>query len=77
MRYASDGQAPTLYHSRESADLIEAEPGDRRDARGEHARAIVSEPIGKFAEIWAEVPQGSALHAQGGRIAHQPFRPAA
>ena len=76
VRYASDGKAPTLYHSRDAGDLTEVNP-EIVATLGDQARAIVSEPIGKFAQIWAEVPQGSALHAQGGRIAHQPFRPAA
>jgi predicted glutamine amidotransferase len=34
---------------------------DIRRVLGEQARAVVSEPIGKFAEIWTEVPQSSAL----------------
>jgi glutamine amidotransferase len=75
-RYASDGKAPTLFHSRDVKDIAEVMP-DVAAAVGERARAIVSEPIGGFAEIWAEVPQGAVLHARHGRMEIRPFRPAA
>lgn len=73
-RYASDGEAPTLYHSRDVKDMAELIP-DVAAAVGRQARAIVSEPIGGFAEIWAEVPQGAVLHARDGSIVIQPFGP--
>ena len=73
-RYASDGDAPTLYHSRDVKDFTELVP-DVAAAVGAHARAIVSEPIGGFAEIWAEVPQRAVLHARNGRIEIRPFEP--
>jgi predicted glutamine amidotransferase len=76
VRYASDGKAPTLYHSRDVKDIAELIP-DVAAAIGEQARAIVSEPIGRFSEIWSEVRQGSVLHARQGRITSQPFRPTA
>jgi len=74
VRYASDGDAPTLYYSRDAKDLVELNPDIVR-VLGEHARAIVSEPIGRFAEIWSEVPQGAAMHAKGGAIEVVPFSP--
>jgi glutamine amidotransferase len=74
VRYASDGDAPTLYHSRDVDDLIGLNP-EIATTLGEDARVVVSEPIGRFAEIWAEVPQGSALHARAGRIEIRPFEP--
>jgi len=74
VRYASDGQAPTLYHSRDMADLAQLNP-DLPDLLGDHARAIVSEPIGKFAQMWSEVPQATALHVNGARLELLPFVP--
>jgi predicted glutamine amidotransferase len=74
VRYASDGDAPTLYHSRDVADLAALNPDIPR-VMGAHARAVVSEPIGKFAEIWAEIPQSSALHARAGELEILPFKP--
>ena len=76
VRYASDGKAPTLFCSRDVRDIAELIP-DVAAAIGDQARAIVSEPIGRFSEIWAEVPQGALLHACRGEMAMRPFRPAA
>ena len=76
VRYASDGQAPTLYHSREMTDLARLNP-DLPQVLGQHARAVVSEPIGKFAAAWAEVPQASCLHLRGAELELRPFVPEA
>jgi glutamine amidotransferase len=76
VRYASDGNAPSLFHSRDVKDIAELMP-DVAVAVGERARSIVSEPIGGFAEIWAEVPQGALLHARDGRIDIRSFAPTA
>jgi glutamine amidotransferase len=76
VRYASDGKAPTLYYSRATEDLLPLNPEIYRVAGGK-ARAVVSEPMGKFAEIWNEVPQSSALVVRDGEVEVQPFRPAA
>jgi predicted glutamine amidotransferase len=74
VRYASDGDAPTLYYSRDVKDLAFLNPRIR-EVLGEHARVVVSEPIGKLAEIWSELPQASALHARAGKIEIMPFVP--
>ncbi|MGD8577764.1 MAG: class II glutamine amidotransferase [Lysobacterales bacterium] len=74
VRYASDGKAPTLYHSRDVADL-EAIIPEFIEIFGDHARVIVSEPIGRFSDAWAEVPQGTILQVKGGHIETRPFRP--
>jgi glutamine amidotransferase len=73
-RYASDGNAPTLFHSREVSELIRLNPAIK-ERLSNSARIIVSEPIGKFQEMWAEVPQGSALSIQEGNIDVKPFKP--
>lgn len=74
VRYASDGEAPTLYHSRDLRDLDALNP-QISAAMGEAVRVIVSEPVGKLAEIWNEVPQGSALHVRGGALETFAFAP--
>jgi predicted glutamine amidotransferase len=76
VRYASDGEAPTLYHSRNADDLVSVNPRIREQL-GSAARVVVSEPIGKFAEIWKEVPQGSLVEIHGSSLDIRPFRPAA
>jgi glutamine amidotransferase len=76
VRYASDGQAPTLYYSKAVDDLVELglspEAGERL---GPEARAVVSEPVGKLAEAWVMLPQASALRLHQGAIEVVPFRP--
>jgi len=74
VRYASDGDAPTLYHSRQLEDLARLHP-EVIDQLGPHARVIVSEPIGSVADVWAEVPQSSAVVVSGPAIALRPFAP--
>ena len=74
VRYASDRDAPTLYHSADVNDLAALNPEIARVV-GKQARAIVSEPVGKFAEIWKEVPQSTALYVHGGNIESMPFKP--
>jgi predicted glutamine amidotransferase len=74
-RYASDGDAPTLFHSRDLEHLIAINPELERHFRP-GARAIVSEPIGRFAEAWVPVPQGAMVEVSGSDIAVRPFGPA-
>jgi glutamine amidotransferase len=74
VRYASDGNAPTLYHSRDVDDLNALNP-KIETTLGEDARMIVSEPMGKIAEAWTEIPQASSLHARVGQVDIRPFAP--
>ena len=76
VRYASDGEAPTLYYSRAVDDLTQLAP-DVRARLGPDARLVVSEPVGKHAEAWVMLPQASALRLRGGMLEVTPFRPAA
>jgi glutamine amidotransferase len=76
VRYASDGEAPTLYHSQKAEDLYRLNPA-LRGLFSTETRAIVSEPIGKSAEAWVEVPQSTALTLERGAIAHRKFQPTA
>jgi len=76
VRYASDGQAPTLYYSKAVEDLIELGLSPEAAERlGPEARMVVSEPIGKLADAWVQVPQASALRLNRGEVEVTPFRP--
>jgi len=72
-RYASDGNAPTLFHSREVSELIGINPAIQ-DRLSANTRVVVSEPIGKFRDMWAEVPQGSSITIKDGSIEHHSFQ---
>lgn len=74
VRYASDGKAPTLYHSRHMEDIAHFNP-DIAERLGPAARLIVSEPIGSVGEVWATVPPSSAVVAYGSEIEIRPFVP--
>jgi len=74
VRYASDGEAPTLYHSRDMDDLYAVNPGLRKTFT-RSARAIVSEPIGAFAGSWQSIPQSSSVTVDGDEIEIRPFAP--
>jgi predicted glutamine amidotransferase len=74
VRYGSDGRAPTLFQSRGMEEIRHLNP-ELSCRFGAQARCIVSEPIGKYAEMFAPVPQGSFLHLRDGRIEISPFRP--
>jgi predicted glutamine amidotransferase len=73
-RYASDGNAPTLYYSHGVDELYRINP-DIAGRFGAAARAIVSEPVGAFPQMWNEAPQGSLLVVQDGNVEVQSFRP--
>lgn len=76
VRYASDGQAPTLYYSKRVEDLVELGMSAEAAQRiGPQARLVVSEPVGKIAEGWVMLPQASALRISDGAIEVLPFRP--
>jgi glutamine amidotransferase len=75
VRYASDGKAPTLYYSADVQDMYRVNPA-LEGRFGASARTVVSEPIGSYAEMWTEVPQGSLVVVEGGDIEVRTFQPA-
>ena len=74
VRYASNGQAPTLYHSRdvEDAGLWNPQLAGRFSS---DTRFIVSEPAGTVVNVWVEVPQGSYVRVEGEALEIRPFAP--
>jgi glutamine amidotransferase len=73
-RYGSDGDGPSLYYSPDVTELEKVNPAikGRLEAR---ARCLLSEPIGKFPELWKEVPQSSAVRIHNGMVDVTPFTP--
>jgi predicted glutamine amidotransferase len=65
-----------LYYSREVSELIRINPAIK-DRLTSTARIVVSEPIGKFKEMWEEVQQGSVVIVREGNIETQSFKPTA
>ncbi len=76
VRYASDNDAPTLYHSRDMEDLYKLNPA-LRGRFSTHARAVVSETIGQGAAAWVPIPQATAVIVNDGELETRPFRPQA
>jgi glutamine amidotransferase len=74
VRYASDHQAPTLYHSRDMQDVYRINPS-LEGRIGPSTRLVVSEPVGRFPEAWVEVPQSSLLVVDGENLEIAPFAP--
>jgi predicted glutamine amidotransferase len=74
VRYASDGDAPTLYHTRDMEHLYRLNK-DLRGRFSEGTRLIVSEPIGNVAEEWSEIGQAKAVTFRDGEAIAGPFQP--
>jgi predicted glutamine amidotransferase len=75
-RYASGQTVNTLYYSTDTESLRQLYPAEERFAHfGPEARAVVSEPLVALPGLWHEVPAGSALTVEKGRVQQCPFRP--
>ena len=74
VRYASDGDAPTLYHSKDMEDVYRLHP-NLASRLSPTTRIVVSEPIGAVTEAWQEVPQNASIRVEKGQIVIQPFVP--
>lgn len=75
-RYASGGEANTLYHSADVESLRRLYPTRERFAHfSSEARVVVSEPLAELPGLWHEVPAGSAIVVEKGSLSQLPFRP--
>jgi len=74
VRYASNGDAPTLFHSRDREDLHRLDP-NLHGRISHETRVIVSEPVGDKAEDWVQIPQKTALVVHKGKATSRPFHP--
>lgn len=75
-RYASGGEANTLFHSTDVESLRRLYPERERFAHfSVGARVVVSEPLVDLPGAWQEVPAGSAVVVEKSGLDQLPFRP--
>jgi predicted glutamine amidotransferase len=76
VRYSSETQSRSLFHSTSFRHLRALYPEDERIAAvGEDAFLVLSEPLVDLPGAWQEIPEGTAIVARGGVIEQRPFRP--
>jgi predicted glutamine amidotransferase len=73
VRYSSEHQSRSLYHSASIEALREIHPALQRFSND--ARAIVSEPLSDMSEAWVRVPESSAVVIESGEVNVVPFAP--
>ena len=76
VRYASDGEPPSLFHGR-CVDVLTEFGIEEEALMDETAFLILSEPLDDVTEHWVEVPASSLLVASGDKIVVSPFAPRA
>jgi len=74
VRYASDGRAPTLYHSKRTEEVFRINPA-LREILGPQACVVASEPTGSYPDMWLEVPEASLVRVRAGGVEVSSFRP--
>lgn len=76
VRYSSEGQSRSLFHSTSFRHLHELYPEDPRiTGAGDDAFLVLSEPLLDLPGAWEEIPEATAIVARGGVIEQQAFRP--
>jgi glutamine amidotransferase len=75
VRYASDGDAPSMHISRDLEDLHRLDPA-LHGRLSKETRVVVSQPVGNHAAAWAEIPQHTAVTIHRGEVKRVPFKPA-
>jgi glutamine amidotransferase len=75
VRYSTQGQSRTLYHSRRLAALREMYP--QLGGFSNDSYAIVSEPLSEMSDLWECVPESSAIVVDSNGLNMQPFTPRA
>ena len=73
VRYSSEKQSRSLYHSGHIGALKEVNPQLSDFSDG--SLAIVSEPLSEISEMWECVPESSAIVCDSGKLTVQPFEP--
>ena len=75
-RYASGGEAPSLFHTTDVATLRMLYPGNQRlEEVSESSRLIVSEPLTEVSGVWNEIQESSCCLVDGKSITPRPFEP--
>ncbi|CAN0618700.1 glutamine amidotransferase [Burkholderia multivorans] len=76
VRYSSELQSRSLYHSTSFRHLHELYPHDPRIAEvGGDAFMVVSEPLVDLPGEWEEIPESTAIVVRGADVAQYPFVP--
>jgi predicted glutamine amidotransferase len=76
VRYSSETQSRSLFHSTSFKHLRELYPDDARiKVAGDDAYLVLSEPLVDLPGAWEEVPESTAIVARGAVIQHQTFVP--
>jgi predicted glutamine amidotransferase len=76
VRYSSERQSRTLFHSASFKHLHELYPHDPRIAAvGEDAFLVLSEPLVDLPDAWEEIPESMAIVARRGSITQHAFSP--
>lgn len=73
VRYSSERQSRTLFHSKSVEALRQLNPEFERLCAQD--RAIVSEPLSEMTDYWTEIPESSALIVEAGEISMHAFEP--
>jgi predicted glutamine amidotransferase len=79
VRYSSEHQSRTLYHSKDISAIRDLLPPERRDhleRAGDDARTIVSEPFTDLPEMWQAIPESTFLIIDSGKVDCREFIPA-
>jgi len=74
VRYSTNHQSRTLYHSRHSHALRRVDGS--YEVLPDGAAVIVSEPLDELADHWEEVPESTAITVEDGKVTSEPFAPA-
>lgn len=73
VRYSSNNQSRTLYHSRHIHALRDID--GTYEELPEGAVIVLSEPLDELNEHWESVPESSLLFVENGQVAVRPFTP--
>ncbi|WP_186198085.1 class II glutamine amidotransferase [Burkholderia gladioli] len=78
VRYSSEHQSRTLFHSTSFRHLHELYPDDPRIAAvGDDGFLVLSEPLVDLPDAWEEIPESTAIVSRHGEVAQFPFVPRA
>lgn len=78
VRYSTEHDSKSLFHSRSIAALRELAPPSLQDTVSrfsEDARAIVSEPLTELSEPWKKIPESTFLTVENGDVHYEQFEP--
>jgi glutamine amidotransferase len=77
VRYSSEAESRSLFHSTSFRHLGELYPDDPRiKAAGDDAFLVLSEPLVDLPGAWQEIPESTAIVARGSSIEQRAFTPA-